>query len=41
MRHIKTASLREQIAMVPQETILFSGTIADNIADRAARSGYV
>jgi len=32
VRHIKTASLREQIAMVPQETILFSGTIAENIA---------
>lgn len=32
IRHIKTTSLREQIAMVPQETILFSGTIAENIA---------
>lgn len=32
VRHIKTTSLREHIAMVPQETILFSGTIADNIA---------
>ena len=32
LRHIKTTSLREQIAMVPQETILFSGTIAENIA---------
>lgn len=32
VRHIKTTSLREQIAMVPQETILFSGTIAENIA---------
>ena len=32
VRHIKTSSLREQIAMVPQETILFSGTIAYNIA---------
>ena len=32
VRKIKTASLREQIAMVPQETILFSGTIAENIA---------
>ncbi len=32
VRHIRTASLREHIAMVPQETILFSGTIADNIA---------
>lgn len=32
VRNIKTASLREQIAMVPQETILFSGTIGENIA---------
>lgn len=32
VRHIRTESLREQIAMVPQETILFSGTIADNIS---------
>lgn len=32
VRHINTRSLREQIAMVPQETILFSGTIADNIS---------
>ena len=32
VRHINTVSLREQIAMVPQETILFSGTIADNIS---------
>lgn len=32
VRNIKTTSLREHIAMVPQETILFSGTIADNIA---------
>ncbi len=32
VRHIKTTSLREQIAMVPQETILFSGSIAENIA---------
>lgn len=32
VRNIKTTSLREQIAMVPQETILFSGTIADNIS---------
>lgn len=32
VRHIKTTSLREQIAMVPQETILFSGTIGENIA---------
>ena len=32
VRHINTVSLREHIAMVPQETILFSGTIADNIS---------
>ena len=32
VRDIKIASLREQIGVVPQETILFSGTIADNIA---------
>ncbi len=32
VRDLKLASLREQIAMVPQETILFSGTIADNIS---------
>lgn len=32
VRHIQTKSLREQIAMVPQETILFSGTIAENIS---------
>lgn len=32
LRDIKTTSLREHIAMVPQETILFGGTIAENIA---------
>ena len=32
IQDIKLASLREQIAMVPQETILFGGTIAENIA---------
>jgi ATP-binding cassette, subfamily B, bacterial MsbA len=32
VRQIATASLRQQIAMVPQETILFSGTIAENIS---------
>lgn len=32
IRDIKTTSLRDQMAMVPQETILFSGTIAENIA---------
>jgi subfamily B ATP-binding cassette protein MsbA len=32
VRDIRIASLREHIAMVPQETILFSGTILDNIS---------
>lgn len=32
LRDINTTSLREQLAMVPQETILFGGTIAENIA---------
>lgn len=32
VREVQTRSLRECIAMVPQETILFSGTIADNIS---------
>jgi len=32
VRDVRMDSLREHIAMVPQETILFSGTIADNIA---------
>ncbi|MCE5198720.1 MAG: ABC transporter ATP-binding protein [Armatimonadota bacterium] len=32
IRNINTKSLREQIAMVPQETILFSGTISENIS---------
>lgn len=32
VRDIRTESLREQIAMVPQDTILFGGTIAENIA---------
>lgn len=32
VRDIKIPSLRERIAMVPQETILFSGSIADNIS---------
>jgi ATP-binding cassette subfamily B protein len=30
--HVKLKSLRQQIGIVPQETILFSGTIAENIA---------
>lgn len=32
VRHVNIKSLREQIGIVPQETILFGGTIADNIA---------
>ncbi|MBE9118461.1 ABC transporter ATP-binding protein [Lusitaniella coriacea LEGE 07157] len=32
LRDVTLHSLRRQIAIVPQETILFSGTIADNIA---------
>jgi subfamily B ATP-binding cassette protein MsbA len=32
LRHVTLASLRRQIAIVPQETILFGGTIRDNIA---------
>ncbi|HEV2440733.1 MAG TPA: ABC transporter ATP-binding protein [bacterium] len=32
LRRVKAASLRAQIGLVPQETILFAGTIADNIA---------
>ena len=32
VRKIQIKSLREHMAMVPQETILFSGTIAENIA---------
>jgi len=32
LREVKLASLRKQIGIVPQETILFSGTIKDNIA---------
>ncbi len=31
IRHVQIRSLREQIAIVPQETVLFSGTIRDNI----------
>ncbi len=31
IKKVKVASLREQISIVPQETILFSGTIRDNI----------
>jgi subfamily B ATP-binding cassette protein MsbA len=32
LREIKLASLRKQMGIVPQETILFRGTIAENIA---------
>jgi ATP-binding cassette, subfamily B, bacterial len=32
VRDVTLASLRRQIGVVPQETILFSGTIAENIA---------
>jgi ATP-binding cassette subfamily B protein len=32
IRHVTLKSLRRQIGIVPQETILFSGTIAENIA---------
>ncbi|MGQ9454504.1 MAG: ABC transporter ATP-binding protein [Armatimonadota bacterium] len=32
VRDLKTSSLRAHIGIVPQETILFSGTIAENIA---------
>ncbi len=32
VRNIKMSSLRDQIGIVPQETILFSGTIASNIS---------
>ncbi|HKX18160.1 MAG TPA: ABC transporter ATP-binding protein [bacterium] len=32
LRHVTAASLRAQIGLVPQETILFAGTIAENIA---------
>lgn len=32
LREVSLKSFRKQVAIVPQETILFSGTIADNIA---------
>ncbi len=32
LRRLKIASLRQQIGLVPQETILFAGTVAENIA---------
>src|SRR3989338_6610558 len=36
LRSVTLKSLREQIAIVPQEPILFSGTIADNLRDGKA-----
>jgi ATP-binding cassette, subfamily B, bacterial MsbA len=32
LRRIQIASLRQQIGLVPQETVLFAGTVAENIA---------
>jgi len=32
LRRVELASLRQQIGLVPQETVLFAGTVADNIA---------
>jgi subfamily B ATP-binding cassette protein MsbA len=32
LRRIQIPSLRQQIGLVPQETVLFAGTVADNIA---------
>ena len=32
LRRVQVASLRRQIGLVPQETVLFAGTVADNIA---------
>ncbi len=32
VKKVKLSSLRQQISIVPQETILFNGTIGDNIA---------
>jgi subfamily B ATP-binding cassette protein MsbA len=32
LREVQIASLRRQIGLVPQETILFAGTVAENIA---------
>ena len=32
VRDVRVQSLRRQIAIVPQETVLFAGTIRENIA---------
>jgi ABC-type multidrug transport system fused ATPase/permease subunit len=32
LRHVRTASLRRQMGIVPQEAFLFSGTVGENIA---------
>src|SRR5438309_4390209 len=32
LRRLQIASLRQQIGLVPQETVLFAGTVAENIA---------
>jgi ATP-binding cassette, subfamily B, bacterial MsbA len=32
LRRVQIASLRQQIGLVPQETVLFAGTVAENIA---------
>ncbi len=32
LRRVAIASLRRQVGLVPQETVLFAGTVADNIA---------
>jgi ABC-type multidrug transport system fused ATPase/permease subunit len=32
LRRVQIASLRRQIGLVPQETVLFAGTVAENIA---------
>ena len=32
LRRVRLASLRRQIGLVPQETVLFAGTVGDNIA---------
>jgi ABC-type multidrug transport system fused ATPase/permease subunit len=39
VRDVRIRSLRQQIGMVTQETILFEGTVADNIAYGSPRAG--